>query len=170
MDSWLRSVSDGADGNANPGPERGTAVGAAWSPSVALVALAWVGAVAAGAWCVLVAGTGDRAGLLLAAVAAAGLGLGALYGTRARPRLRVDAAGLAVGGLAGTRRYPWTQVGRVRTVGVRRLGRTSTLLEIDVRAADAERLLLFGRLDLDADPDDVAVIVRAAQERSAGGR
>ena len=167
MDSWLRSVNDRAAGDGS-GPGEDGSAGASWSPSAALVALAWVGAAAAGAWCALVAGTGDRAGLLLAAVAAAGLALAALHGTRARPRLRVDAAGVAVGGLTGVRRYPWARVGAVRVLPVRRLGRTTTLLEIDVREPDGgpdgtERLLVFGRLDLDADPDDVAAVVRAAR-------
>jgi hypothetical protein len=106
-------------------------------------------------------------------VAALGLGFAAVYGTRARPRLRVDAAGLAVGGLGGPRRYAWSRVGNVRVLTVRRLGRTTTLLEVDVLDADGdpdgpERLLVFGRLDLDADPDDVAAVVRAVRERSAG--
>jgi hypothetical protein len=51
---------------------------------------------------------------------------------------------------------------------VRRLGRTSTLLEIDATDPDGrERLLVFGRLDLDADPEDVAEVVNAA--RAAAG-
>lgn len=147
-------------------PDPGTAArpSGAWSPSLVLVALGWVGAAAAVAWCVLVAGTGDRAGLLLAAVAAVGLGLGALYGTRARPRLRIDATGVTVGGLRGPRHHPWRHVGEVRVLPVRRLGRTASLLEIDVTHPDgAEQLLVFGRLDLDDDPDDVAAAVRSAR-------
>lgn len=137
----------------------------AWSPSRGLVALAWVGALAALGWCLLVGTTGDRAGLLLAAVAAAGLGLAAVYGTRARPRLRVDASGVTVTGLAGPRHHPWTRVTGVRVLPVRRLGRTASLLEIDVVEPDGpERLLVFGRLDLDADPEDVAATVRATRD------
>jgi Bacterial PH domain len=169
VDSWLRSVNDGVDAGEPTGPEPGVSVGATWSPSGGLVAVAWLGTAAAAVWCVLVAGTADRAGLLLAAVAAVGLGFAALYGTRARPRLRVDAAGLTVGGLGGPRRYAWRRVGDVRVLAVRRLGRTSTLLEVDVRDGgpdDPERLLVFGRLDLDADPDDVAAVVRAVRERA----
>jgi hypothetical protein len=46
----------------------------------------------------------------------------------------------------------------VRVLRVRRLGRDSSLLEIDTQNADGdEHLLVFGRLDLDADPEDVAV-------------
>jgi hypothetical protein len=134
----------------------------AWSPSPGLVGLAWAGTAAAVVWCVLA--TGDRAGLLLAAVAAVGLGLAALYGTRARPRLRVDGAGVTVGGLSAPRHHPWTQVGDVRVLTVRRLGRASTLLEIDITDPDGEeRLLVFGRLDLDDDPEDVAAVVRASR-------
>ncbi len=141
----------------------------AWSPSPGLVGLAWAGAAAAGGWSVLVASTGDRAGLLLAVVAAAGLALAALYGTRARPRLRVDAAGVTVRGLSAPRHHPWASVADVRVLTVRRLGRPSTLLEIDVVGPDGdERLLVFGRLDLDDDPVDVARAVRAVRPGPTG--
>ncbi len=141
----------------------------AWSPSSGLVGLAWAGAAAAAGWCVLVAPTGDRAGLLLAVVAAAGLALAALYGTRARPRLRVDAAGVTVRGLAAPRHHPWASVADVRVLTVRRLGRPSTLLEIDVvEPGGDERLLVFGRLDLDDDPVDVAAAVRAVRPSGRG--
>jgi hypothetical protein len=150
VDSWLRSVSD---------------TGGTWSPAASLVGLAWVGAAAAGAWCAWLAVSGsDRAGLLLAAVATLALGLAALYGTRVRPRLRADATGVTVGGLAGPRHHPWAKVHDVRVRSVRRLGRDSTLLEIDVAEPNGtERLMIFGRLDLDADPVDVAAAVTAAR-------
>ena len=148
-----------------PDPAAAERPSGAWSPSGGLVGLAWAGAAAAVAWCVLVAPTGDRTGLLLAVVAALGLGLAALYGTRARPRLQVDASGVTVGGLAGTRHHPWREVADVRVLTVRRMGRASTMLEIDVVGTDGgERLLVFGRLDLDDDPVDVAEAVRAARE------
>ena len=169
MDSWWRSVND--DDAATREPDG--SVSASWSPSAGLVGVAWVGAVAATVWCVLVAGTADPPGLLLGAVAALALGLAAVYGTRARPRLRVDADGVTVGGLGGPRHHPWAQVGDVRVLPVRRLGRTSMLLEIDLRGPDddpdgAARLLVFGRLDLDTDPDDVAAVVRATRIRAGG--
>ena len=155
-------MSDGAPDA--PDPVADGRPSGAWSPSSGLVGLAWAGAAGAAIWCFLVVTTGDRVGLLLAAVAAVGLGLAALYGTRARPRLRVDGAGVTVGGLAAARHHPWARVGTVRVLTVRRLGRASTLLEIDVTDPDgAERLLVFGRLDLDDDPEDVAAVVRAAR-------
>jgi Bacterial PH domain len=167
VDSWLHSVNSRDADLPHPGTTE-EPVDAAWSPSAALVALAWAGTVAALAWCVLVARTGDGPGLLLAAVAALGLGLAAVCGTRARPRLRVDGSGVLVGGLTRAHRYPWELVDEVRVLTVRRLGRTSTLLEIDATDPDGrERLLVFGRLDLDADPEDVAAVVNAA--RAAAG-
>ena len=134
-----------------------------WSPAAGLVVLAWLLAVAAAAWCAALWWTGsDPAGGLLAAVAALGSGLAALFGTRARPRLRVDPDGLTVGGLFRSRHYPWPFVTDVRVLRVRRLGRESSLLEVDTVAADGvERLLVFGRLDLAADPEDVAPQLRA---------
>jgi Bacterial PH domain len=136
-----------------------------WSPAPGLVACAWVGAAVALAWFVATALTGaDPAGLLLAAVAAAGLLLAAVFGTRARPRLRVDAGGVTVGGLFRARHHPWPLVEDVRVLQVRRFGRRTSLLELDtVSASGDERLLVFGRLDLAADPEDVAPQVLAAR-------
>src|SRR3954453_5908334 len=95
-----------AEGVGTPDARESPRPSGAWSPSPGLAGLAWAGAGAAVAWGVLVAGSGDRVGLLLAAVAALGLGLAAVYGTRARPRLRVDASGVTVGGLAARRHHP----------------------------------------------------------------
>lgn len=154
MDSWSCSVND------MPAPVSG----GAWSPPVGLVGMAWVGAAAAAVWCLLLVGTGDVPGLLLTAVAAVGLALAALYGTRARPRLVVDGDGVTVGGLVGRRHLPWSQVGTVRAQAVRRWGRDSVMLEMDVIDADGtERMLVFGKLDLGEDPEDVAEAVRAAR-------
>ena len=129
-----------------------------WSPAAGLVVLAWLVAVAAAAWCAALWWTAaDPAGGLLAAVAALGAALTALFGTRARPRLRADPDGLTVGGLLRSRHHPWPFVIGVRVLRVRRLGRESSLLEVDTVAADGtEQLLVFGRLDLAADPEDVA--------------
>ena len=162
MDSWLHSVNDGARGG---GTARGDHRYGRWAPPAGLVGLAWVGACIAAGWCaVQVATHADPAGILLAAIATAGLGLAAVYGTRARPRLRVDTTGVSVGGLAGPRHHRWEQVRDVRVLAVRRLGRDSTLLEIDLAEPDGtERLMIFGRLDLGDDPVDVADAVRAAR-------
>jgi hypothetical protein len=154
VDSWSRSVND-TSGSAGDG---------AWSPPAGLVGLAWTGAVAAAVWCTLLVGTGDLPGLLLATVAAVGLAAGALFGTRARPRLRAGADGVTVGGLVRRLHIPWSQVRGVHARAVRRLGRDSTMLELDIVDPDGtERLLVFGRLDLGDDPVDVAEAVRAVR-------
>ena len=129
-----------------------------WSPAAGLVVAGWVLAVAAAAWCAaLWLADSDPAGRLIAAVAAVGLGGASLFGSRARPRLQVDADGLTVGGLVRSRHHPWPLVQGVRVLRVRRLGRESSLLEIDTRTAGGdEQLLVFGRLELNADPEDVA--------------
>jgi hypothetical protein len=131
---------------------------AEWSPAAGLVALTWLIAVGAAAWCVALWASGaDPAGRLLAGVAAVGAAAAALFGTRARPRLRADLDGLTVGGLIRSRHHPWPFVAQIRVLRVRRLGRETSLLEVDTIAADgSERLLVFGRLDLAADPEDVA--------------
>lgn len=129
-----------------------------WSPAAGLVVSGWVLTVAAVGWCVgLWLSGSDRAGLLIAGIAAVGLAIASLFGTRARPRLRADPDGLTVAGLLRTHHHPWPLVQDVRVLRVRRLGRESSLLEIDTRNTDGdEHLLVFGRLDLDADPEDVA--------------
>jgi Bacterial PH domain len=81
----------------------------------------------------------------------------AFFGTRARPRLRADADGLTVSGMFRTRHHPWPLVQNVRVLQVRRLGRRTSLLEIDTVSTNGdEQLLVFGRLELAADPEDVA--------------
>ena len=129
-----------------------------WSPAPGLVALAWLGTGAAAAWAAALApGGGDAPGLVLAVVATIGLLVGAVFGSRARPRLRADADGLTVGGVFRTSHYPWPLIEGVRVLRVRRFGRDTSLLEVDtVTAVGAERLLVFGRLELAADPEDVA--------------
>jgi Bacterial PH domain len=129
-----------------------------WSPAPRLVGCAWVGAVAAAGWFVAGwLGRADPAGVLLSAVAATGLLVAAVFGSRARPRLRADADGVTVGGLLRSRHHPWPFIDDIRVLRVRRFGRQTSLLELDtVSATGDERLLVFGRLDLAADPEDVA--------------
>ncbi|MGQ0573566.1 MAG: PH domain-containing protein [Pseudonocardia sp.] len=138
--------------------------GAAWSPSAGLVTLAGAGAAGSAVWlAVLVARDAtDPAAYLFAVLCTGGLGLVAAFGIRARPRLRADADGLTVGGLLRRRHHPWPLVRDVRVSRTRRLGRETSLLEIDsVDAAGTERLTVFGRLDLDADPEDVLAVLTA---------
>ena len=56
------------------------------------------------------------------------------------------------------------RVDDVRVLAVRRLGRESTLLEIDVTERGRQRApMIFGRLELDDDPADVAEAIRAVR-------
>ncbi len=81
----------------------------------------------------------------------------ALVGTRARPRLAADRDGIEIRSLTRTVRYPWSDVERVHVVRTRRWGREAPLLEIDTKTPDGqERLLVFGRLDLGTDPEEVS--------------
>lgn len=138
---------------------------AQWAPAPLLVAVAWVAAAVAAVWSVTTWATGaDPAGGLIAAVAGVGLGLAALFGTRARPRLRADADGITVGGLLRPRHHPWPLVVGVRVLRVRRWGRATSVLELDTVSADgAEQLYVFGRLDLAADPEDVAPLLTSTR-------
>lgn len=131
-----------------------------WAPARGLVALAWVLFAGAVAWFVLlVSSGGDPTGRLLSGVAAAGLGFLALHGTVVRPRLAVHGHGLEIRGITGTRTVDWPAVRRVRVLRYRRFGRESSQLEVDVLVGGEERLAVFGRLDLDADPEDVAAVM-----------
>jgi hypothetical protein len=152
------------DNCVSPGPE--PANHHRWAPPVALVVVGWVAAVAALAWCVL--GSADPAGRLLGGVAALVLTVAALFGTLARPRLAADHSGLRVRGFGGTASYGWPQISRLRLVHTRRFGRNVPTLEIEVwaggpEAAQDERLLVFGWLELGADPRDVADDLRAVR-------
>jgi PH (Pleckstrin Homology) domain-containing protein len=135
-----------------------------WSPSVVLVASGWLLTLGAAALAVF---TTDPPGRLFAAVAAVLFAVGAAYGTRARPRLAADAAGIVARGFGASRAFPWSAVQRMRVVRTRRWGRETALLEIDVlEPSGRERLLLFGRLDLDADPEQVERALNALREPS----
>ena len=97
---------------------------AEWAPAPGLVVLAWLLTAAAAvwtaaAWLIWV----DPAGALIAAVATVCAGLAALFGTRARPRLRAYADGVTVSSLLHRRHHPWPLVQGVRVLRVRRLGR-----------------------------------------------
>lgn len=144
-----------------------------WSPARGLVALAWAGAAGAAGWVavLVISGAADPAGYVFATGCLAGLGLAALFGTRARPRLLADADGLTVGGLLHAQHHPWPLVRDVRVRRTRRLGRETSLLEVDaVTATGEERLAVFGRLDLDADPEDVAAAIATVRPPRSAGR
>lgn len=113
--------------------------------------LAWVLAVAAGAWAAF---TTDPPGRVLLGVVALLLVLAGVFTSVARPRLAADQSGIAVRGLAGTRRWTWAEV-NVRLVRTRRLGRETATLEVDAENADPPALVVLGRFDLGADPEDV---------------
>ena len=131
-----------------------------WAPARALVILGWILFAGAVAWFVLLqTGGADPTGRLLAGVAALGLGFVALHGTVVRPRLAVHGHGLEIRGLTGTRTVDWPAVRRVRVLRYRRFGRETSQLEIDLLVGGEERLAVFGRLDLDADPEDVADVL-----------
>lgn len=130
-----------------------------WGPSPALIGLTWAAGAGFAVWCVVaVLGGADPAGRLIAGVAAVGLLATALTWTIARPRLVAAPDGLTVRRLRGTRLHPWSRVSGVRVLQTRRLGRSTSLLAVEVWDDDPgdERLMLFGKLDLGADPEDVA--------------
>ncbi|MGV9674410.1 PH domain-containing protein [Nocardia sp. NPDC003482] len=132
-----------------------------WSTPPAALAAAGVGGVALIVAAVLASDGPSR--LLIGLAAVLLLGLTAL-GLRQRPRLRIvpgDPPLLIVRGLTGPAEYPPQRILRARVVGFRRLGRKVPNLELDVDQHGDERLLIFGRWDLGAHPEDVLDAMRA---------
>lgn len=119
-----------------------------WATPIGLVACGWLLAAGAAVWWLAAESAVDRlfVGVLVLALAAA-----AAHGSICRPRLRADREGVTVRGLRGPRHWSWTAV-TVRVRQDRRFGRTMRALELD---ADPD-LVVLTRLDLGADPQDVA--------------
>ncbi|SES45399.1 PH domain-containing protein [Lentzea albida] len=124
-----------------------------WSTPTPLVVVGWVAA-AALALATLLAD--DNAGRLLIGLATLLVTYLAAFASIARPRLTADADGLAVRGFASTTLLPWHEV-KVKLQTTRRLGREQQTLELD---AD-DRLVVLTRLDLGADPEEVAGVLHA---------
>ncbi|MGH3438407.1 MAG: PH domain-containing protein [Sciscionella sp.] len=130
-----------------------TAVDKHWSPSPALVVIGWLFTAAV----VLAAVLSPQAmGKLLLGVAALLLALLALHGSVARPRLAAADQGLAVRGLLTTRHFEWPAT-QIRIRHIRRFGRDTSTLELE----SGQTLVVLGRLDLGADPEDVAAALRS---------
>ncbi|RMI34118.1 PH domain-containing protein [Nocardia stercoris] len=142
-----------------------------WStPPAALVATGIGGLVLLGA---AVVAPDPPARLLVGLAAALLLGMTAVA-LRLRPRLtaRLDPPRLVVGGLRRPAEYSPAQVMRARVLSPRRHGRSVPSLEIDIEADGHERLLIFGRWDLGAHPQDVldALIVHGVVPHEDAGR
>lgn len=125
-----------------------------WGPRRALTALGAVGTAAAVAWGVLAPSPADRA---VAVVAVLVLLAATLATVRLRPRLTAGPAGLVVRHLWATRAIRWADVVSIDVPARRRLGLTSTTLELDL--VD-EHLVVLGRVDLGEDPAAVADTLR----------
>ncbi|WP_030480238.1 PH domain-containing protein [Lentzea albidocapillata] len=124
-----------------------------WSTPVPLVVTAWVAALALAVAAFI---ADDNAGRLLIGLATLLVTCLAAFATIARPRLTADVDGLAVRGFTGTTLLPWHEV-KVKLQTTRRLGREQQTLELD---AD-DRLVVLTRLDLGADPEEVAGVLHA---------
>ncbi|HEX6359773.1 PH domain-containing protein [Actinophytocola sp.] len=116
-----------------------------------MAVLAWGLAAAAGTWAAF---ADDAPGRVLIGAVALALAATGVFTIVARPRLSADNEGIAVRGLTGTRRWTWAEV-NVRLVRTRRLGRETATVEIDAENAEPPDLVVLGRFDLGADPEDV---------------
>jgi hypothetical protein len=133
--------------------------GARWRVSPGLVAVKLAGAVIFAMVAVVTALTGvDRVGVVVAGLAAVGLGGYALRDVVAPVRVEADADGVTVvTGFARRLRLPWSTVERVRVDVRSRYGLRSEHLEIDA----GESVHLFSAAELSAPVADVAVTLNS---------
>jgi hypothetical protein len=128
-----------------------------WSPRAGETAA--LGAVGLGLALAVVAV--DAAGRILVGAGALLFLALAAHDALLRPRLAADAGGVVVRRLGGATRLPWPQL-RVAVRTTRRFGLTTRSLELDTAAGpdDPGVLVLLGRRDLGADPEQVAGALR----------
>jgi hypothetical protein len=110
----------------------------------------------------------DAAGRVLVGAGAALLLALAARDLLARPRLAAGPDGVDVRSLTGGTHLPWARL-RVHVRETRHLGVRSRTLELDTASGpeDDGVLIVLGRRDLGADPDEVARALRALDP--AGG-
>jgi hypothetical protein len=118
--------------------------------------------VAVGVGLALVVPLVDTAGRVLVGAAALLVLAVAARDALLRPRLTAGPDGVAVRTLSGRRHLPWHGL-RVQVRATRRWGLRSRTLELDTAAGpdDDGVLVLLGRRDLGADPDEVARALQA---------
>lgn len=123
-----------------------------WRPQPLLVAIGAAGSLGAATWVFL---TSDPEDLIVGVVLALVLAVLSLNGWRRRviggPR------GLLICGFGSRRMVPWSQVRSIDNATSRRFGLASTTIEVDLVDDD---LLIFGRTDLGADPEEVLITLR----------
>jgi hypothetical protein len=104
----------------------------------------------------------DNPGRVLVGTAALLVLALALRDLMARPRLSAGPDGVQVRSWTTRRHLPWPLL-RIRVRTSRRMGVTSRALELDTAAGpdDEGVLVLLGRRDLGADPEEVARALRA---------
>ncbi len=125
-----------------------------WGPKPVLFVAGLLVVAIAVIWALLSLAPVDRlVAWFFAAVAAIGTGTALMM----RQRLTAGPAGLVVAGPFGRTTIDWSQVTRIEMVNRSRLGLSSTALEIDL---DDDGLLVFGKTDLGADPEQVAEELR----------
>ena len=109
----------------------------------------------------------DAPGRVLVGTAAVLMLLVVAHDVRTRPRLRAGPDGVEVRTWTGRRYLPWPLL-RVRVRVTRRFGVRSRTLELDTAAGpdDEGVLVVLGRRDLGADPEEVARSLRALDPRT----
>lgn len=147
-----------------PGRDGWEALVVQWSPRIGETAA--LGAVGLGLALAVVAV--DTAGRLLVGAAALFLLLLTARDLLLRPRLAAGPDGVVVRGLGGRSELPWPGL-RVQVRTTRRFGVSNRVLELDTASGpdDDGVLVLLGRRDLGADPEEVARALRELDPRIA---
>ncbi|ULE34749.1 PH domain-containing protein [Mycobacterium sp. IDR2000157661] len=134
-----------------------------WSPPTVGIVVAGIAGILLGVGAVTL--ITDAPGRILVGVAAVGLILFASLSWRARPKLAIRNDGLVTRGWLGTQVLCRQDIQLIRITEFRRLARKVRLLEIDT--VD-DRLLVFTRWDLGADPLQVLDALTAGGYAGAG--
>ncbi|RIJ69406.1 PH domain-containing protein [Nakamurella silvestris] len=130
-----------------------------WGPRPEVLAVTTLLTALAVLWLLLAESGPDKffAGVLTLAAAAT-----TVAGLMMRRRLVVSEHGLRVGTMSGVKLVAWGQVHRIEITTRRHLGIGSEMLHLDL---DEDGLFIFGRIDLGADPEDVARTLKQIRRR-----
>lgn len=125
-----------------------------WGPRRPLVWIAAAATIGAAVGATLYGRGGDGPGAMLLwflAVVFAGC---TAYGSLLNPRLMADESGVVIRMFSGNQAVSWQDL-RTQVKVTRRLGRDTRTLELEYRSDGQQRLVVLGRLELGAEPDDV---------------
>lgn len=130
-----------------------------WGPRRPLVWIAAAATIGAAVGATLYGRDGDGPGAMLLWILAALLAACTAYGSLLNPRLTADESGVVIRMFSGNQAVSWKDL-ETQVKITRRLGRDTRTLELEFPSGGEKRLVVLGRLELGADPDDVLAELR----------